>query len=50
MRFIVGIDLSYNQNKKIMTEVIVSKSIGVSADKVWETLSSFRGIENYSPI
>ncbi|MCA0931278.1 SRPBCC family protein [Lutimonas saemankumensis] len=33
-----------------MTEVIVNKSINVSADSAWETLSSFRGIENYSPV
>lgn len=33
-----------------MTEVIVNKSISVPAEKVWEKLSSFRGIENYSPI
>ncbi len=50
MGFITDLDLFYNQNKNIMTKVIVSKSIGVSADKVWKTLSSFRGIEKYSPI
>ena len=33
-----------------MSEVIVSKSINVPAGKAWEALSSFRGIENYSPI
>ena len=33
-----------------MTEVIVSKSINVSAEKAWEKLSSFRGIEDFSPI
>jgi len=33
-----------------MNEVIVNKSIDVPAKKVWEALSSFRGIENYSPI
>jgi hypothetical protein len=33
-----------------MTEVIVSKSIQVPASKAWEKLSSFRGIEEYSPI
>jgi hypothetical protein len=33
-----------------MTEVIVNKSINVSAGKAWNTLSSFRGIEHYSPI
>lgn len=33
-----------------MTEVIVNKSINVPANKAWEALSSFRGIENYSPI
>ena len=33
-----------------MTEVIVSKSIGVPASEVWKKLSSFRGIEEYSPI
>ena len=33
-----------------MREVIVTKSINVTADKAWEALSSFRGIENYSPI
>jgi hypothetical protein len=33
-----------------MTKVNVSKSINVPAEKAWRTLSSFRGIENYSPI
>lgn len=33
-----------------MTEVIVSKSISVPALEAWTALSSFRGIENYSPI
>ena len=33
-----------------MTEVIVNKSINVPAQEVWAKLSSFRGIENYSPI
>ena len=33
-----------------MNEVIVSKSINVPANKAWDALSSFRGIENYSPI
>ena len=33
-----------------MTEVIVSKSIAVSAEKAWSKLSSFKGIEAYSPI
>ncbi len=33
-----------------MNTVIVSKSINVSAEKAWAALSSFRGIENYSPI
>jgi hypothetical protein len=33
-----------------MTEVIVSKTINVPASKAWEMLSSFRGIEDYSPI
>lgn len=33
-----------------MNEVIVSKSINVPAKKAWDALSSFRGIENYSPI
>ena len=33
-----------------MTEVIVSKSINVSAEKAWEKLSSYRGIEEFSPI
>jgi len=33
-----------------MTEVIINKSINVSADKAWKALSSFSGIENYSPI
>ena len=33
-----------------MNEVIVSKSIEIPAGKAWKALSSFRGIENYSPI
>ena len=33
-----------------MTEVIVTKSINVSANKAWEMLSSFRGIEHISPV
>ena len=33
-----------------MTKVIVSKQIKVSAHIVWEKLSSFRGIEKFSPI
>lgn len=33
-----------------MTEVVVNKSINVPAEKAWGALSSFRGIENYSPI
>lgn len=33
-----------------MNEVVVSKKINVPANKAWEALSSFRGIENYSPI
>lgn len=33
-----------------MTEVIVSKLINVSAEKAWGKLSSFRGIEEFSPI
>ena len=33
-----------------MTEVIVSKSIDVPANKAWEKLASFRGIEEFSPI
>ena len=33
-----------------MTEVIVNKEIKVSADKAWTNISSFRGIENWSPI
>ena len=33
-----------------MTKVQVSKQINIPAKIVWETLSSFRGIENYSPI
>ena len=33
-----------------MTKVSVSKQINVPAKKVWNALSSFRGIENYSPI
>lgn len=33
-----------------MTEVTVSKSINAPAEKAWEKLSSFRGIEEFSPI
>ena len=33
-----------------MTEVIVTKTINVSAEAAWEKLSSFRGIEEFSPI
>ena len=33
-----------------MNEVIVSKSINIPAEKAWAALSSFRGLENYSPI
>lgn len=33
-----------------MSKVSVSRQINVSAKKVWNELSSFRGIENYSPI
>ena len=33
-----------------MTEVIVSKSIQVPASKAWGMLSSFKGIEAFSPI
>lgn len=33
-----------------MTTVNVSKSINVSAAAAWSNLSSFKGIENYSPI
>lgn len=33
-----------------MTEVVVTKSINVPASEVWGKLSSFSGIENYSPI
>lgn len=33
-----------------MTEVIVNKNINVSADKAWANISSFKGIENWSPI
>lgn len=33
-----------------MTTVNVTKKINVSADKAWHALSTFRGIENYSPI
>ncbi len=33
-----------------MTEVNVTKTIQISADKAWNNLSSFRGIENISPI
>lgn len=33
-----------------MTEVVVSKQINAKANNVWNTLSSFRGIEEISPI
>lgn len=33
-----------------MSKVKVSKQINVPANKAWDALSSFRGIENYSPI
>lgn len=33
-----------------MTKVSVSKTINVSAEKAWNKLSTFRGIEEYSPI
>lgn len=33
-----------------MTSVNVTKSINVSAEAAWSNLSSFKGIENYSPI
>jgi len=33
-----------------MTKVFVSKKIDVPAKNVWKALSSFQGIENYSPI
>ena len=33
-----------------MTEVNVTKSINAPAAKVWEKVSSFRDIENFSPI
>lgn len=33
-----------------MTTVKVTKSINVPAEKVWAMVSTFRGIENYSPI
>ena len=33
-----------------MTEVIVNKELKVTANKAWENISSFRGIENWSPI
>ena len=33
-----------------MTTVSITKQINVPAKKAWEALSSFRGIENYSPI
>lgn len=33
-----------------MTEVIVSQAINIPAVKAWKALSSFRGIENYSPV
>lgn len=33
-----------------MTEVTVTKSINIPTGKAWKELSSFKGIENYSPI
>ncbi|MCE7997116.1 MAG: SRPBCC family protein [Roseivirga sp.] len=33
-----------------MTEVNVTKTIQAPANKIWETISSFRGIEKFSPI
>jgi len=33
-----------------MTKVNVTKTINVSADSAWNKISSFRGIENFSPI
>lgn len=33
-----------------MSEVVVSKTINVSANDAWNKLSSFRGIEEFSPI
>lgn len=33
-----------------MTEVVVNKSLNVAANKVWANISSFRGIEEWSPI
>lgn len=33
-----------------MTEVVVSKEIKVRANQAWSKLSSFRGIEEFSPI
>ena len=33
-----------------MTEVIVSKKIGVPAHNAWNKLSSFKGIEEFSPV
>ncbi len=33
-----------------MTEVVVSKQINVTAIIAWEKLSSFKGIEEFSPI
>jgi hypothetical protein len=33
-----------------MSEVVVSKTINVSAKDTWNKLSSFRGIEEFSPI
>lgn len=33
-----------------MTEVVVSKQIKVAATNAWNTLASFRGIEEFSPI
>ncbi len=37
-------------NTNTMTQVSVSKTINVPAEKVWEKVSSFRGIEDFSPI
>ena len=33
-----------------MTKVNVTKTINVSAESAWKNLSSFRGIEHFSPI
>ncbi|MEQ8365052.1 MAG: SRPBCC family protein [Cyclobacteriaceae bacterium] len=33
-----------------MTKVSVSKKINVSAEKAWEKIAAFSGIEDYSPI